>query len=397
MLKNHSFSVNQDIEFGVGIINRLGDFIKKLNGSKVLIVSDPGLVRAGITGRVEEIVEKAGYEHTTFSDVEADPGCWVVEKVVNIIVEKQIDCLVAVGGGSSMDTAKSAALVGNSGKRIHDYWGYYLPVDHESIPVIAVPTTAGTGSEVTRNTVITDENKYKMVILNDKMLPAVALLDPELITTLPASVAAATGMDALIHAVECYLSDLATPFSDAVAEKAMELIGAALPRFVANRADIDAACDMMMGSTLAGITLSLCLPNQAHALSHPLTGFYHVPHGLANAILFPTTMEYNAIADRGKYKKIYNLLRKDHPYTEDFDTDMLIEYLIKLNERLGLPKNLSEMGIGEEHLDEMIVDAQKTKIWEHCPRYTSPKDMRVLYLKTMYRGTEKEKEFNIRS
>lgn len=397
MLKNHSFSVNQDIEFGVGIINRLGDFIKKLNGSKVLIVSDPGLVRAGITGRVEGIVEKAGYEHTTFSDVEADPGCWVVEKVVNIIVEKQIDCLVAVGGGSSMDTAKSAALVGNSGKRIHDYWGYYLPVDHESIPVIAVPTTAGTGSEVTRNTVITDENKYKMVILNDKMLPAVALLDPELITTLPASVAAATGMDALIHAVECYLSDLATPFSDAVAEKAMELIGAALPRFVANRADIDAACDMMMGSTLAGITLSLCLPNQAHALSHPLTGFYHVPHGLANAILFPTTMEYNAIADRGKYKKIYNLLRKDHPYTEDFDTDMLIEYLIKLNERLGLPKNLSEMGIGEEHLDEMIVDAQKTKIWEHCPRYTSPKDMRVLYLKTMYRGTEKEKEFNIRS
>lgn len=397
MLKDHSFSVNQDIEFGVGIINRLGDFIKKLNGSKVLIVSDPGLVKAGITGRVEEIVEKAGYEHTTFSEVEADPGCWVVEKVVNIIVEKQIDCLVAVGGGSSMDTAKSAALVGNSGKRIHDYWGYYLPVDHESIPVIAVPTTAGTGSEVTRNTVITDENKYKMVILNDKMLPAVALLDPELITTLPASVAAATGMDALIHAVECYLSDLATPFSDSVAEKAMELIGAALPRFVANRADIDAACDMMMGSTLAGITLSLCLPNQAHALSHPLTGFYHVPHGLANAILFPTTMEYNAIADRGKYKKIYNLLRKDHPYTEDFETDMLIDYLIKLNERLGLPKNLSEMGIGEEHLEEMIVDAQKTKIWEHCPRYTSPKDMRILYLKTMYRGTEKEKEYNIRS
>lgn len=397
MLKEHSFSVKQDIEFGVGIINRLGEFIKKMNGSKVLIVSDPGLVKAGITGRVEKIVEKAGYEYTTFSEVEADPGCWVVEKVVNIIVEKQIDCLVAVGGGSSMDTAKSAALVGNSGKRIHDYWGYYLPVDHESIPVIAVPTTAGTGSEVTRNTVITDENKYKMVILNDKMLPAIALLDPELITTLPASVAAATGMDALIHAVECYLSDLATPFSDSVAEKAMELIGAALPRFVANRADIDAACDMMMGSTLAGITLSLCLPNQAHALSHPLTGFYHVPHGLANALLFPTTMEYNAIADKGKYKKIYNLLRKDYSYTEDFETDMLIDYLIKLNERLGLPKNLQEMGIGEEHLDEMIVDAQKTKIWEHCPRYTSPKDMRILYLKTMYRGTEKEKEFNIRS
>lgn len=397
MLENQSFSVKQDIEFGVGIVNRLGDYVKKLGGSKVLVVSDPGLVKAGITKKVETILEKAGYEYVTFTEVEPDPGCWVVEKVVNLIVSEKVDCILAVGGGSSLDTAKSAALVGYSGKRIHDYWGYYLPVDHESLPVIAIPTTAGTGSEVTRNTVITDENKYKMVILNDEMLPAIALLDPELITTLPAGVAAATGMDALIHAVECYLSDLATPFSDAVAEKAMELIGAALPRFVANRADLDAAGDMLMGSTLAGITLSLCLPNQAHALSHPLSGFYHVPHGLANAMLFPTTMEYNAIADRGKYKKIYNLLRSDHSYTENFETDMLIDYLIAFNERLGLPKNLAEMGIGEEHLDEMIEDAQKTKIWEHCPRYTSPKDMRVLYLKTMYRGTEKEKEFCIRS
>lgn len=397
MIGKHSFSVKQDLEYGVGIVNELGEYVKKFDGTKVLVDSDPGLVKAGITARVEGILSNAGFNYVTFTEVEPDPGCWVVEKVVNLIVAEKVDCVVAVGGGSSMDTAKGAALVGYSGKRIHDFWGYYLPVDHDSIPVIAVPTTAGTGSEVTRNIVITDENKYKMVILNDKLLPTVGLLDPELITTLPANVAAATGMDALIHAVECYLSDLANPFSDSVAEKAMELIGPALPRFVANRADIDAACDMMMGSTLAGITLSLCLPNQAHALSHPLTGFYHVPHGLANAMLFPTTMEYNAIADHGKYKKIYNLLRKEHQYTEEFETDMLIKYLVDLNESLGLPKNLTEMGIGEEHLDEMIEDAQKTKIWLHCPRLTTPKDMRVLYLKTMYRGTEKEEEYKIRS
>jgi alcohol dehydrogenase len=249
--------------------------------------------------------------------------------------------------------------------------------------VIAIPTTSGTGSEVTRNTVITDENKYKMVILNDKLLPPVALLDPELTTTMPASVAAATGMDALVHAVECYLSDLATPFSDAMAEKAMELIGQSLPRFVANRKDIEAASNQLMGSTLAGIALSLCLPNQAHALSHPLTGYYHIPHGLANAMLFPITMEYNAIADRGKYKKIYNLLRSNRPYTDDFDTDMLVDYLKKLNARLGLPPTLGDMGVGLEHLEEMIVDAQKTKIWEHCPRSTSPDEMRKLYVKAI--------------
>lgn len=390
MIQNLSFSVKQDVEFGVGLVESLGEYIKRLGGTKIMIVSDPGLVKAGVVGKVEKIVEDAGYPYVTFTEVEPDPGCWVVAACNDLMVEEKVDCVVAVGGGSAMDTAKSAALIGYSGKRIHDFWGYYLPVEHNPIPVIAVPTTAGTGSEVTRNTVITDENKYKMVILNDKMLPAIALLDPLMITSLPAGVAAATGLDALIHAVECYLSDLATPFSDAVAEKAMELIGPALPRFVANRADIDAACDMMMGSTLAGITLSLCLPNQAHALSHPLTGFYHVPHGMANAMLFPTTMEFNALADRGKYKKIYNYLRCECAYTENFEPEMLIDYLVKLNERLGLPKNLSEMGIGEEHLEEMIEDAQKTKIWEHCPRLTTVEDMRRLYLKTMYRGTSRE-------
>jgi alcohol dehydrogenase len=382
-MKIQSFSVNQNIKFGCGIVEKLGDEVKIFGGKSVLIVSDPGLLGAGIVARVEGILTSAGIKNTAFTEVEPDPGCWVVEKVVKLIVSGSIDVVVALGGGSAMDTAKSAALVGRSGKRIHDFWGYYLPVEHDPIPVIAVPTTSGTGSEVTRNTVITDENKYKMVILNDKLLPPTALLDPELTTTMPASVAAATGMDALVHAVECYLSDLATPFSDAVAEKAMELIGQALPRFVANRKDIEAASDQLMGSTLAGIALSLCLPNQAHALSHPLTGYYHIPHGLANAMLFPVTMEYNALADRGKYKKIYNLLRSSHPHTEDFETDMLIDYLKKLNAKLGLPPTLGDMGVGLEHLEEMLVDAQKTKIWEHCPRSTSPDEMRRLYIKAI--------------
>ncbi|ADK82473.1 iron-containing alcohol dehydrogenase [Sediminispirochaeta smaragdinae] len=380
-----SFSVKQDVSFGVGLIEKLGDYVKKMGGTKVLLVTDPGLVKAGLTERVEGILNKAGIPYVTFSEVEPDPGCWVVEKAVKCMTSEKADLVVAFGGGSAMDTAKSAALVGYSGKRIHDYWGYYLPVEHDTVPVIAIPTTAGTGSEVTRNTVITDENKYKMVILNDNMLPQCALLDPELITTLPVSVAAATGLDALIHAVECYLSDLATPFSDAVAEKAMELIGPALPRFVANRKDIQAASDMLMGSTLAGITLSLCLPNQAHALSHPLTGYYHIPHGLANAMLFPTTMEYNALADRGKYKKIYNRLRCEYPYTDNFEPSMLIEYLKKLNEDLGLPRNLGEMGVTDEFMEEMLTDAQKTKIWEHCPRSTDVEQMRMLYEKAITR------------
>lgn len=380
-----SFSVKQDIVFGVGAVRSLPEKIKQAGRRKALLVTDPGLIPAGITKVVEEILKEAGVDYCLFSHIEPDPGCWIVHECRDKMTEEKCDVIIALGGGSAMDTAKSAAIIGYSKKRIHDYWGYYKPVENETIPVIAIPTTAGTGSEVTRNTVITDENHYKMVILNDKMLPQTALLDPQMIMTCPEHVAAASGLDAMIHAVECYLSDLATPFSDAVAEKAMELIGPALPRFVANRKDEQAAGDMLMGSTLAGIALSLCLPNQAHALSHPLTGYYGIPHGMANAMLFPTTMNFNAIADQGKYKKIYNLLRTGHPHVEDFDTDMLIDYLKKLNQKLGLPKNLSEMGVDESHMEEMLADAQKTKIWEHCPRSTSVKQMEMLYKEAMYR------------
>lgn len=380
-----SFSVKQDIVFGIGAVAGLPEKIKELGGTKVLLVTDPGLLETGTVVKIKKILDDGGLDYSVFSHIESDPGCWIVHECRDMMVEEKCDIIIALGGGSAMDTAKSAAIIGYSGNRIHDYWGYYKPVENDTIPVIAVPTTAGTGSEVTRNTVITDEEHYKMVILNDKMLPKIALLDPEMIMTCPASVAAASGLDALIHAVECYLSDLANPFSDAVAEKAMELIGPALPRFVANRHDVEAASDMLMGSTLAGITLSLCLPNQAHALSHPLTGYYGIPHGLANAMLFPTTMKFNAIADKGKYKKIYNLLRTGHPYVDDFDTDMLIDYLKKLNAKLGLPKNLSEMGVDEAHMEEMIKDCQRTKIWEHCPRTTSVKQMEELYKEAMYR------------
>lgn len=380
-----SFSVKQDIVFGMGAVKSLPEKVRQAGGTKALLVTDPGLIPAGITKVVEEILKEAGMDYCLFSHIEPDPGCWIVHECRDMMTEEKCDVVIALGGGSAMDTAKSAAIIGYSKKRIHDYWGYYKPVENDTIPVIAVPTTAGTGSEVTRNTVITDENHYKMVILNDKMLPQTALLDPEMIMTCPEPVAAASGLDAMIHAVECYLSDLATPFSDAVAEKAMELIGPALPRFVANRKDAQAAGDMLMGSTLAGIALSLCLPNQAHALSHPLTGYYGIPHGMANAMLFPTTMNFNAIADCGKYKKIYNLLRTGHPHVVDFETDMLIDYLKKLNQKLGLPRNLSEMGVDESHMEEMLADAQKTKIWEHCPRSTSVKQMEMLYKEAMYR------------
>ena len=384
MLKPFSFSVKQDIIFGIGCLEKLPEELIKRNLKKVLITSDPGLVKAGLVKRTEELLAKNGIEYVTFTDIEPDPSSKTVEKGIKLFVDNNIDGIVGIGGGSAMDTAKGIAIVGKSGRSVEDCAGYDTPIEHSTVPIIAIPTTAGTGSEVTRNAVITDHGKYKMVLLNDRILPVCALLDPELVATAPASVAAASGMDALIHAVEAYISKKASPFSDCMAEKAMELIGPNLRAFIANRANIEAASAMLLGSMFAGIALSLAMPGNAHALSHPITGFFKIPHGVANAVLFPVVLEFNALADQGKYKKIYNLLRPDSPITGSFDHEMLINEVRKLNQDLGLPKNFSEFGVSEAILPELITDALKTKIYELSnPRQTSEADIKQLYINSI--------------
>ncbi|MCR4442824.1 MAG: iron-containing alcohol dehydrogenase [Peptococcaceae bacterium] len=374
-----TFSVKGEVTFGSGCLEELPEKIISRNMKKVLITSDPGLVKTGLINRVEDMLTRHGIEYVTFTDIEPDPSYKTVEKGIQIFVNDNFDGIVGIGGGSAMDTAKGIAIVGKSGKKIKDFAGYYLPVDHPVPPVIAVPTTAGTGSEVTRNAVITDEEKYKMVILNDKILPACALLDPQLLATLPASVAAAAGMDALIHAVESYLSLAGSVFSYCMAEKAMELIGPNLRAFVANRADLEAASNMILGSAFAGIALSLALPCQAHALSHPITGYFNIPHGVANAVLFPFVLEFNALADKGKYKKIYSLIKPNAPDIDRFEPGMLVEEIRKLNKDIGLPERFSELGVTQDCIPLLLKDAQRTRIYLFVPRQTTPEDMKRLY------------------
>ncbi len=185
--------------------------------------------------------------------------------------------------------------------------------------MIAIPTTAGTGSEVTASAVITDESRnYKLSVFSYENLPKYAILDPELIMTAPASIAASCGVDALIHAMEAYISTNASPFSDAMAEKAMELIGGNIRRFVANRKDEEAACAMMAGCNFAGIAFAWARLGNVHAMSHPVSAYFNVPHGVANSILLPTVMEYNALADHGRYQVIYNYICEGAKVTEDF-------------------------------------------------------------------------------
>ncbi len=382
-MKEFRFKIPQNVEFGMGSLKKLPDILKENNSDHVFLISDRGLESIGVVDKIKKIIEAGGIRCTSYLDVKPNPTVDIVNEAAKSYKECGATSLVALGGGSPMDVAKSVGILAVYGGKITDYEGNFK-VPGPIVPIIAIPTTAGTGSEVTASSVITDESRnYKMSVFSYEILPKYAILDPELIMTAPASIAASCGVDALIHAMEAYISVNATPFSDAMAEKAMELIGSSLRRFVANRKDEEAACNMMLGSTFAGISFAWARLGNVHAMSHPVSGYFHVPHGVANSILLPTVMEYNALADHGRYEIIYNYIRESKEEVSSFVPSMLVDELRKLNQDLGIPKSLSEVGVTEDLIPNMAEDAMKSANVLANPRQTNVNDIIALYKKAL--------------
>jgi len=382
-MNDFNFKIPQNIEFGMGSLKKLPTIMKENNSDHVFLVSDRGLESIGVVKKVQDIIEAGGIKCTAYLDVIPNPTIDVVNEAAALYKESGATSIVALGGGSPLDVSKVVGVLAKFGGDIRDYEGFGK-VPGPIVPMIAIPTTAGTGSEVTASSVITDEeNNYKFSIISYETLPKYAILDPELIMTAPASIAASCGVDALIHAIEAYLSKNASPFSDAMAEKAMELIGKSLREFVANRKDEKAACAMMSGSNFAGIAFAWAKLGNVHAMSHPVSAFFHVPHGVANSILLPTVMEYNALVDNGRYEKIYNYISESNNPVENFKPEMLVEELKKLNEDLGIPKSLSDVGVKEEMIGVMAIDAMKSGNVLVNPRETKLDDMVELYKKAL--------------
>ena len=382
-MKDFTFNVPQDIIFGKGSLKRLPELLEKSGSKKMLLISGPVLKKIGMVEKVEEIVKASGIEVEVFTDVEANPSVATVDKATEAYKKAGATSIVAFGGGSPMDVAKAVGVLAKYGGEIGDYEGAHK-VPGPIVPIIAIPTTAGTGSEVTAFSVITDEARnYKLTVFSYELIPSYALLDPELVMTSPASVAAACGVDALIHAWEAYTSLGASPFSDAMAEKAMELIGGNIRRFVANRKDEEAACAMMSGSMFAGIAFAWARLGDVHAMSHPVSAFFGVQHGVANSILLPVIVEYNALADHGRYEKIYNYISEEKEPVKDFKPEMLVEEIKKLNASLGIPKTLSEVGVTEDKIPQMAADAMKSGNIAANPRQTTLKDVEMLYRKAL--------------
>lgn len=380
-MKNFNFRVPQNIIFGMGALNQLPEILKESASTTVYLISDRGLKAAGVVDRITKLITEAGIACHEYLDVIPNPTVDIVNEATKGYLSSGADSIIALGGGSPMDVAKAVGILAKHGGKITDYEGAQK-VPGPIVPLIAIPTTAGTGSEVTASSVITDEARnYKMAVISYYLFPDHAILDPSLIMTLPASVAAACGIDAFIHAEEAYVSKMANPFTDAMAEKAMELIGGNIRRFIASRDDEEAACAMMLGSTFAGLAFSWAKLGNVHAMSHPVSGFFHVAHGVANAILLPTIVEYNALADKGRYFVVYNYIADKKVAQKDFEPKMLADALRQVNKDLGIPASLSEVGVTQDKIPLMAVDAMKSGNVAVNPRQTTLKDVEMLYNK----------------
>lgn len=382
-MKEFSFSVPQEIIVGKGSLARLPEVAEKLGGKHGFIISGPHLNKMGIVASCSESLENAGIKVDAYTETEGNPSVETVEKAAAVFCKSGANFIIALGGGSPMDVAKAVGVVARYGGSITEYEGGGR-VPGDIIPLIAIPTTAGTGSEVTAFSVITDHSRnYKLTVFSYKLIPAYAILDPELLTTAPVSVAAACGIDAMVHALEAYISKDASPFSDAMAEKALELIGKNIRRYVADRTDIEAAEAMITGSLFAGIAFSWARLGDVHAMSHPVSAYFDVPHGVANAILLPTIVEYNALADRGKYLKLFNYISLTPASEAEFESVMLVDLLTELNEQLGIPGSLGKVGVTADKFDAMADDAMKSGNIAVNPRSTTKKDVLSLYEKAL--------------
>lgn len=367
------FSLHTRINFGVGVVEQVGMECTDLGASKVLLVTDSGVEGAGLLEPVLDSLRDADIEVEVFKDVFSNPTVENVEQAAELGWSAGCEAIVAVGGGSPIDTAKGAACLVKLGGRPLDYEGWE-EIPGEPLPIVAVPTTAGTGSEVSVWAVITAEDHRKTVIGSTKIAPTVALLDPEMTYTLPRHLTAYTGLDALTHAIEAYTSSRSNPMSDALAISAVERIGRSFRRTLESPRDEQARSEMLVASTMAAMAFNSADLGAVHCMSEAVGAQYGIHHGLANAIVLTTVMAYNAPAVSRKYADIAHALGAEH--------DDGVKAVEALTEDLELP-SLADVGVEEEDLDELVRLAAENVALSTNPRPVTEEDFRELFREAM--------------
>lgn len=380
MFNAFEFATNSKIYFQPGSIQRLGEEVKALRGRKVLLVTDKGVRNSGVLTRAVESLEKEALSHVVFDEVEPNPSVETAQKGYALMKEKGCDTLAAVGGGSPIDTAKAIGIQATNPEPLLKYEGANK-VANPLPPLIAVPTTAGTGSEVTGAAVITDRTrKYKVPMRSPFLIPRVALLDPEVLATLPPPVLASTGMDAFTHACETFVSTATNPLSRALAYDSMRLISQYIRRLYANPDNREAQGGMMLASTMAGMAFFNGRLGVVHALAHPLGGFFDIPHGLANAILLPHCMEFSRMAVPALFARIAEALGKDiGGLSVEEASRKAAEGVREILVDTRIPSSLKQVGAKKETFEAMAKDAVASGIHLSNPRRVTLEDAVALY------------------
>lgn len=376
------FILNETSFFGPGARQELPEAIRRLGKSKPLIVTDKGLLQFGVAAMVTDVLDKAGIPYTIFSDVKPNPTVSNVNAGIKAFKEAGADMLVAIGGGSSIDTAKAVGIV-VANPEFADIVSLEgcAPTKHKSVPIIALPTTAGTAAETTINYVIIDEQKQKkMVCVDPNDIPAVAIIDAELMYSLPAGLTAATGMDALTHAIEGYITKAAWELSDMFEIEAIRMISRYLPVAVSDPRNPEGRNGMAVAQYVAGMAFSNVGLGLVHGMAHPLGSLFDIPHGVANAVLLPTVMEFNKPCCVEKYGKIAEAMGVNiSGMTPDEAAQAAVDAVKALSARVGIPARLSDLGIKEADVEPLSLQAIEDVCTPGNPREVALDDIRALY------------------
>jgi len=366
------FCISTRSYFGADILDGIVDDIEKLNCQKVLLVTDKLVAKIGAVEKVCNLLSDKEIAYKIYDGVVPNPTIRSVECGLETYKEACCDSIIAVGGGSSIDCAKAIGLLAKNGGEIADYEGVDVS-KNAMTPLIAVTTTSGTGSEITRFSIITnEETRVKMAIIDWNVTPYSAYIDFDLMATMPPNLTASTGMDALTHAVEAYISTASTSLTDATAIKSIEKIANHLPKAVANGKDVESRKEMAVAQYMAATAFNHASLGFVHAMAHQLGGMYDLPHGVCNAVLLPYVCEFNLIGNLEKFKHIAVALGESVVGDGQFDAaKKAIVAIRRLSEEIGIPTGLSELGVRESDLEALAENAMKDPCSDTNPRTAS--------------------------
>ncbi len=378
------FVLNETSYHGAGAIKEIATEVNARGFKKAFVCSDPDLIKFGVTKKVTDVLDNANINYEIYSEIKPNPTIENVQTGVAAFKASGADCIIAIGGGSSMDTAKAIGIIIKNPDfaDVRSLEGV-APTTNKCVPIIAVPTTAGTAAEVTINYVITDtEKNRKMVCVDPKDIPVVAVVDPDMMSSMPKGLTAATGMDALTHAIEGYITAGAWELSDMFHLKAIEIISKSLRGAVENTPE--GREGMALGQYVAGMGFSNVGLGIVHSMAHPLGALYDTPHGVANAIILPTVMEYNAPATGEKYRNIAKAMSVDgvDSMTLDEARKAAVNAVKKLSKDVGIPENLKDI-VKPEDVDFLAQSAYDDACRPGNPRETSVEEIKELYLSLM--------------